>query len=118
MSRDPTLYLEDIFATAADVAEFLGTQDKPSFLQDKKTVAAISRCFEIIGEAVKQFPQAWRESEPDIPWRSIAGLRDMLAHGYFKVDDSVIWDSATVHLPKLLAACERIQKRIENETPP
>lgn len=113
MSRDASLFLEDIIIAAADVREFVGDLGRDAFLNDKKTIAATTRCFEIIGEAVKQLPQDWRDNEPEIPWRAIAGLRDMLAHGYFKVDDTVIWDSASVHLPKLVEACQRIQNRIE-----
>ena len=116
MSRDASLFLEDIIIAAADVREFMGDLDRAAFLNDKKTIAATTRCFEIIGEAVKQLPQDWSDNEPEIPWRAIAGLRDMLAHGYFKVDDTVIWDSASVHLPKLVAACQRIQERIDNQS--
>jgi uncharacterized protein with HEPN domain len=115
MSRDASLYLEDIIIAADDVREFVGDLKRDAFLKDKKTIAATTRCFEIIGEAVKQLPQEWRDTESEIPWRSIAGLRDMLAHGYFKVDDSVIWDSASVHLPNLVTACERIQQRVEKK---
>jgi len=115
MSRDATLYIEDILEASKDVDLFIGNLNREEFLLGKKTIAATSRCFEIIGEAVKKLPEPWTSSEPGIPWKSIAGLRDMLAHGYFKVDDSVIWDSATSHLPSLVAACERILDRVESE---
>jgi uncharacterized protein with HEPN domain len=115
MSRDPTLYVEDILEAAQDAVSFVGEVHRNEFLEDKKTIAATSRCFEIIGEAVKKLPESWKSLEPEIPWRSIAGLRDMLAHGYFKVDDAVIWDSATSHLPKLVSACQRILDRAETD---
>jgi uncharacterized protein with HEPN domain len=116
MSRDPSLYVEDILEAAQDIREFMAEMTQDEFLGDKKTIAAVSRSFEIIGEAVKKLPDSWTIVESEIPWRSIAGLRDMLAHGYFKVDDSVIWDSATVHLPNLIEACDRIQQRIDSES--
>lgn len=57
MSRDATLYVEDILEAAKDVTEFVGDLNRDQFLQDKKTIAATSRCFEIIGEGVKNYPK-------------------------------------------------------------
>ena len=67
----------------------------------------VVRRFEIIGEAVKKLPAVLTDAEPEIPWRAIAGFRDVLAHAYFDTAASIVWNSATEHLPALLAACRR-----------
>ena len=68
------------------------------------------RQFEIIGEAVKALPERCCELEPTIPWRQIAGFRDVLAHAYFAIEVSIVWDAATVKAPELNAACQRLLK--------
>jgi uncharacterized protein with HEPN domain len=76
-----------------------------------KTQDAVIRMFEIIGEAVKAIPEDWKETEPEIPWRQIAGFRDVLAHAYFAIDANVVWTAATQRAPQLLQACLRIRSR-------
>jgi uncharacterized protein with HEPN domain len=82
--------------------------DFAAFDADLKTQDAVIRVFEIIGEAVKSLPQEWIENEPDIPWRQIAGFRDVLAHPYFAVNSSVVWAAAAEKAPFLKAVCLRL----------
>ncbi|HLA77807.1 MAG TPA: DUF86 domain-containing protein [Vicinamibacteria bacterium] len=74
---------------------------RESFGDDPKTVDAVVRNLEIIGEAVKQVPAAVRERAPDIEWTKIAGLRDVLIHAYFGVDLDILWDVVTSKVPGL-----------------
>jgi uncharacterized protein with HEPN domain len=69
------------------------------FVQDGKTVDAVVRNLEIIGEAVKQIPEDVRAQEPGVEWRKIAGLRDIITHAYSQVDLVIIWDVVTNKLP-------------------
>ena len=69
---------------------------------------AVTRNLEIIGEAVKHLPEDLTSKFPAIPWKAIAGFRDILAHSYFKTDDSIIWDSATVHNTTLLNTLRKL----------
>lgn len=69
---------------------------------------AVTRNLEIIGEAVKHLPGEMTLRFPEIPWRAIAGFRDILAHGYFRADDAIIWDSAKNHNPALLNAIQTL----------
>jgi uncharacterized protein with HEPN domain len=111
MSRDPRLRLADIVEACGKIAHYIEGFDATSFLQDAKTQDAVIRQFEIIGEGVKALPTAVTASEPSIPWTQIAGFRDVLAHSYFAVDSSVIWDAACHKAPALQRACARLRFR-------
>ena len=103
MPRDSRIYLEDILAAAAKIRSYVGTMGADEFLRDGKTVDAVVRNLEIIGEAVKQLPDAVRAQEPGIEWQKIAGLRDILIHAYARVDLDIIWDVVANKLPELEA---------------
>ena len=108
MSRDPHLRLLDIIEACERLELYIENIDFSTFDADLKTQDAVIRVFEIIGEAVKSIPDEWTEKEPDIPWRQIAGFRDVLAHSYFAVNSSVVWTAAIEKAPLLKAACLRM----------
>lgn len=110
MSRDPQLLLDDILDSAASIRAYIAAVDAEGFAADDLRFDAVVRRFEVIGEAVKRLPSELTGREPQVPWRAIAGFRDVLAHAYFEIDSSVVWNSATVHLPVLVAACERLKR--------
>ena len=111
MSREPQLRLEDIIEGCDRVAGYLAGFDVATFGADSKTVDAVIRQFEIIGEAVKNLPEELKQKEPGIPWRQIAGFRDVLVHSYFAVDESVVWDAASGKAPEQREACLRLTRR-------
>ena len=104
MSRDPHLRLDDIIDACERLQSHIENVDFAAFDKDLKTQDAVIRVFEIIGEAVKSLPEEWTEKEPEIPWRQIAGFRDVLAHAYFAVNSSVVWAAAVEKAPLLKAA--------------
>ncbi|MGI8960833.1 MAG: HepT-like ribonuclease domain-containing protein [Bryobacteraceae bacterium] len=108
MSRDPHLRLADIVDACARIAGYIEGFDAIGFGRDLKTQDAVIRQFEIIGEAVKSLPTELIATEPSIPWSQIAGFRDVLAHGYFAIDSSVVWDAACNKAPALQAASARL----------
>ena len=112
MSREPSLRLEDILAAAVTIEEYLQGYDYDSFVNDRRTVDAVTRNLEIIGEAVKYLPEELLRHHPHIPWRAIAGFRDILAHAYFRSEDSIIWDAATIHNPPLMQAATDMLDKI------
>jgi uncharacterized protein with HEPN domain len=82
--------------------------DREGLRRDEKTYDAVVRNLELIGEAAKQIPQTVRSQMPGIEWRKIAGLRDVLAHAYFGIDDAVLWDVVQNKVPALVEALEQI----------
>ena len=101
MPRDYEVYLEDIRDAIGKVKRYTTNLSREAFENDDKTVDAVVRNLEIIGEAVKMIPDATRLAHAAIEWKKIAGLRDILAHQYFGVDIEIIWDVLQNKLPAL-----------------
>lgn len=80
--RDITDYLRDILDAAQSAEEFLGDMQYQEFIADKRTVFAVVRALEIVGEATRRIPDSVRQRYPDIPWRRMTGTRDRLSHDY------------------------------------
>ena len=109
MSRDFEQRLDDIIESCTRVADYIEGYDLAKFEDDYKTQDAVIRQFEIIGEAVKHLPEGVKLQEPAIPWRQFAGFRDVLAHSYFAVDMSVVWEAAKDFAPRLCEVCEGLR---------
>lgn len=86
MSRDWLLYLDDIQESGTKILRYIHGITFETFIDDERTYDAVARNLEIIGEAVKNVPFTIRERYPDVQWRKIAGLRDILAHVYFGLE--------------------------------
>jgi uncharacterized protein with HEPN domain len=108
MPHSIELRLRDVIDACDAITAYVGDLDLAGFGSDAKTRDAVIRQFEIAGEAVKALPENLTSLEPDVPWRSIAGFRDVLAHAYFAVDDSILWDAAVRRVPELRRACVRL----------
>ena len=105
--RDWRLRLHDIVEALTAVESYLAGQDFASFEQDRKTVDAVVRNLEIVGEAANALPQAFRNEHAEVPWDDVRAMRNILAHAYFRVDLDIVWKTATVFGPRLLAYLRR-----------
>lgn len=94
------MYLEDLFQAMARIAEYIEGYSFIEFKRDYKTVDAVIRNFEIIGEASKNLPQELKEKYPDVPWAEMYLLRNKVSHEYFGIDYEIIWDVAKNYLPE------------------
>ncbi len=94
-------YLHDILDAIDDVQAFVGVLQYDQFLQDKKTINAVIRSIEVIGEATKYLPSGFRMRYSDIPWKKMAGMRDKLIHEYFGIDYEILWQVIKKELPTL-----------------
>lgn len=108
MPRDVDLWLGDIVEACERIRGYVAGMDAAGFKADTRTSDAVLRNLEIIGEAVKKLPPELLARAPDVPWGDVAGLRDVLAHAYFRVDLALIWDTAKHELPALEAAVRRL----------
>jgi uncharacterized protein with HEPN domain len=104
MARDLQLFLDDILATIAVVETALAGKSRHDFDSDVILHLGIQRAIEIISEASKHIPEHLLEKAPEIPWRSIRGMGNILRHQYHRIADDVIWDVITHDLPPLKAA--------------
>jgi len=100
--REWRLRIEDIIEAAEAILEFTEGLDYESFVDDKKTVDASIRNFEVIGEAARHIPQELRTRYDDIPWTEMCAMRNILSHEYFGIDLSIIWKTIRTDLPLIL----------------
>jgi len=100
--RESRLLLHDILQAAKDIRDFSSGISREEFVADEKTRSAVLYKFAVMGEATKLLPEDLREHYPDIPWRSIAGLRDRVIHGYIGVDYELLWETITKKIPVVI----------------
>ena len=112
MKRDLRLFIEDILERINLIEDSTGKLSKDKFKSDKLITDATIRRLEIIGEAVKNIPDNFRERYPEVPWKDIAGFRDIIIHAYFGIDFNAVWDIIKKDLPELK---KEIQNILEKE---
>lgn len=109
MSRDWRLYLDDLIASAEKIGRLVGGRELAAVQQDEAAWDAILFNLQAIGEAIKKLPTDQREALGPRHRAGPARLRDLIAHHYFAVEPSIIWDVVTHHVPALLADARRLQ---------
>jgi len=106
--RDTQLLIEDILEAANRILSYTRDLSFEDFTADQKTVDAVARNFEIIGEAASRLPEQFKSKYPEINWIRITGLRNRIIHEYFGVDYSLVWKIKLDYIPKLIFALEKI----------
>ncbi len=94
-------FLADIFEAINAVERFTAQMDFEQFQRDEKTIRAVERELEIIGEVVKKIPEHITSAHPSVSWRAIAGMRDRLIHHYWDTEAAILWSTIEDSLPEL-----------------
>ena len=111
MSRDWTFFLEDIQESCSRVLRYTQDMTFEQFRADDKTYDAVVRNLEIIGEAAKGLPDDVRAMMPDIEWSKATGLRNIVAHAYFGINDEILWDVVQNKVPPMKAAVDGFMEK-------
>jgi uncharacterized protein with HEPN domain len=106
-------FVRDILESINAIEEFVKGFTFPDFIKEKKTIFAVIRAIEIIGEATKNIPKSFRNKYLEVPWDEMAGMRDKLIHHYFGVDMEVLWLTATENVPRLKVLISRVIEDME-----
>ena len=109
--NDPGPWLHDILEAIEGIRAAVGSMSLEAYVSSWTTRRAAERAIEIISEASRHLPQSLRASEPDVPWREIASIGNVLRHAYHRVDDEVIYVILTRQLEPLETAVRRLLDR-------
>lgn len=110
------MYLDDLLNAMTRIAEYIEGYSFDKFKRDYKTVDAVIRNFEIIGEASKNIPPEVKAKYSEVPWSEMYLLRNKVSHEYFGVDYEIIWDVASNYLPENKAQVIKILEQVNKST--
>ncbi|PKN37520.1 MAG: DUF86 domain-containing protein [Deltaproteobacteria bacterium HGW-Deltaproteobacteria-2] len=111
-NRDISDYIDDILTAISDIEAFTKNMSYRTFSKDKKTINAVIRSLEVLGEATKRIPKPVRQKYPEIPWNKMAGMRDVLIHDYMGVDLKTVWKVTQERLRELKPLLEDFRTMI------
>ena len=113
MPREYKAYLKDILDAIRKIENYTRNISFDDFVVDELIKDGIVRNLEVIGEAVKNIPEDIKDKKPEVEWKKIAGLRDILIHDYFGIDEDIVWDAVKNKLPGLKEKIIEILSEIE-----
>jgi uncharacterized protein with HEPN domain len=106
-------YVQDIIDAINKGVVFVEGMEYEDFVHDDKTIFAVIRAIEVIGEAVKNIPEDVKKEYSEIPWRGMAGMRDKLIHEYFGVSIKRVWSTVKEEIQPLKPPFERMLRNLE-----
>ena len=110
MNREYSDFLRDMLENAQRAIQFVYGMDFKTFSNDEKTLYAVIRAIEIVGEAAAKVPDEVRSNYPRVPWREVKGMRNKLVHNYFGINMEVVWQTVQEDLPELVEALKGTSK--------
>ena len=106
--REPSLLIEDIIDSAQKILEYTHNLSFEEFTKDSKTIDAVIRNFEIIGEAANRLPEDFKDANSNIDWHRIRGFRNRIVHDYFGIDYSIVWEIKELFLSNLIVSMKSL----------
>jgi len=106
-------FLQDILDAIADIETFTTNVDFDAFRNNREKVLAVVKSIEILGEAVKKIPDDIRSRYPQIPWKAITGMRDVLVHEYWGIDLNMVWATVQEGIPPLKTTILEMQQELQ-----
>ena len=106
--RDYRDFLQDIVSACQSIIRFTDGMTLEMYLGDEKTRYAVMRGYEIMGEAVRHVPDAVKSANPDVPWTTMAAVRNRIIHAYFGIDDTILFATIETELKPLLPRLEAL----------
>lgn len=116
MPRPDRSSLVDILVAARKIREIGAGLSREAFEADELRVLSVERLITILGEAAKQVSPDFRSRNPEIPWRQMAGMRDILIHAYDAVDQEELWKAITTSVPALISRLEPLIPPVDDGT--
>jgi uncharacterized protein with HEPN domain len=113
MKRSLLDFLQDILEAITEIESFTECVDFESFELNREKTLAVVKLLEIVGEAVKQIPNDKRGLFPEIPWKSVAGMKDIFVHEYWEIDTAVVWATVQESLPLLKMVILQMVEQVE-----
>jgi len=108
MMKDPKIFVGHILESINFIEKYTDQLDFEDFANNQQVQDSVLRRFEIIGEAVKNLPLDFKNTSSKIPWKQMAGMRDVLIHDYFGIDVLQVWNTVKSDLPKIKVEMERL----------
>ena len=108
--RPVAVLVEDMLERIERIARYTVGLDRDAFVRDDKTIDAVVRSLEVIGEAARRIPAEFKAGHGEIPWHQIVGLRNRIVHAYFDVDVELVWGIVWAELPRLRAALTKLRE--------
>lgn len=112
MKRSNKLFIEDILDATTKIEKYTKDLSYEDFVKNQMIIDAVVRNLEIIGEAARNIPKSIQKKYKDVPWNRMIGLRNIVIHGYFGIDLSIIWEIITKNLPETKPSLLKILKEI------
>ena len=109
--REPKLLISDILESARKIVDYTNGQTFEDFIKDSKTVDAVIRNFEIIGEAANRLPEEFKNQFSEVDWLRIRGFRNRIVHDYFGIDYSIVWNIKESFLPEMIAQLQPLTEK-------
>ena len=106
--RNPALLINDILDSCNKILQYTSSMSFEEFSKDSKTIDAVIRNFEIIGEAANRLPDEFKEEYPSIDWHKFRGFRNRIVHDYMGIDFGIVWDIRNGYLPSLIESLNKI----------